>query len=267
MDYKYDKRIITAARVLLFALGGVLGWLIMNAVISAYPAVMTETIQIVAMACCALLLGVVLMLSAKPFVYLTHVVFAAFGKLFRERRPIEIVGVFLGVILGLMIAYLTYSLLTLMLDMFALNVFITVVVAVIACTLGAIGCSHVLRHSDVDEDEPVGFSGYVVDASAFTDKKLYPLLSDWLDGKAAVLGVTSLKLMDSLASGEVPEAAAAYKKLVGEGRLKSVEFGKADGDEKTTVAEYAATKRKKIITADKAGYGECAAPILDLSDL
>lgn len=251
-DKKYDKRIMAAVRLVLLIAGFLLGASCAGVFFKYNPDIVRAGLQIVFMASSGLLLGVALLLSARPIVALALAIAGKLKNFFAKKKPVEVVGYALGIGLGLMVTFFAYVLLSALIPIVPLNVLLTLVIAFVACIVGAIVCAKWLQSTEAEEPtEPADdYTGYVITSGALLNPKAESLVGDWLTGNVFVLGVTVETLVSRVDDADAVEALKTYKLLKESGKLKSVNYTKS-GRENEDVLKYAQAKRLVVITGDE----------------
>lgn len=237
-----DKRIVFLVRVILFIVGAVVGWLAMWQFLTAYPAAVRDPLKIVFEIIAALVAAVALMLSARPIIRLGKLIADGVLKLAARMKPMELVGIVLGIAAGLMVAFLAYALMNLFIPIPALKVVLTVIVAFIACFIASVAFARGLSAPAAEEPAEKRFNGCIVHSSAFESEKL-ALALEWVDGPVIILGKTIRTLIDNMERNEA--ALIRYKELSADEAFRQAEG--AGGDETEAVVRYALTRRLKII--------------------
>lgn len=251
-EKKYDKRIMTAVRLVLLAVGFLLGASFAGVFFSYNPDIVRDSLKIVFISSCGLLLGVALLLSARPFVALLLFLAGKLKNFFAGKKPVEVVGYVLGIALGLMVTFLVYVLLSQFLFIKPLNILITVIVAFVCCIAGAVVCSKWLLTQQDEEDEisDDGYDGYLITADAFYSPKAEHFIGEWLSGNVYVLTASVELLVSRIEEQSAVDALKTYKTLKESSKIKTVTYAKADS-EREDIVKYAALKRLIIITADE----------------
>lgn len=252
-DRKFDKRIMWAARIVLLAGGFMLGASAAGVFFNYNPDVVRAPLRIVIMISCGLVLGVALMLTARPIVSLILSAAIKLKKVFAAKKPIEVVGYVLGIALGLMITFVVYVLLSVLIPIPPLNIVLTLAAAFIFCITGAVVCAKWLTHEEAEESVSPpddGYSGYLMTSAAFYSDRAETLVKEWLQGKVFVLS-PSIELIVSRVEDESAVAALkVYKALKESGRLKTVQLDK-EGGESELIIRFARSKRLAVLAADE----------------
>ncbi|MCI9031337.1 MAG: hypothetical protein HFK09_02305 [Clostridia bacterium] len=271
---KHNKKIMAAVRVVLLFGGFMLGTALAVLFLRGDFVSISDWVRLAIVISCGVLLGLFLMLSARPIVWL---VLAAGEKLkytIRTRRPEEIAGYALGICLGVLLSLVAYILLTLFVPIVALNIALTIVIAVLLSFVGAIVCSRLMlygasRETDTekDKDDDTAADGYIVTSGALANEKAGEIIGRWLTGKLVVLELTGRLLAES-DNERCEDALKLFGTLVAGGKLKCVGYEKS-GEEAKDVISYASSRRLAVITGAKeeAEIYEGKAKVLCLENL
>lgn len=269
---RYNKKVMAAVRIALFVGGFLLGAALAALFFEYKPDLVGDPLKIVFIVSCGLVLGLTLLLSARPIVSLVAAIGVALKKLFTGKSPEQIAGFFLGISLGAMVTFVAYVILRVVLPIRPLVVALTIIAALLFCFLGALVCSRWLcggaeEAEEEGEREESASGGYVMTAAAFFTDKAEELVGNWLQGKAFVLA----RSVELFAEGDGEAAVVAlkvYRSLVQSGKLKTVNYDKGK-DETECVKKYAKLKRLAVITADEEEQSKYADSVkaLNLSSL
>lgn len=238
-----DRRVVFIARVILFIVGAVVGWVAMWQFLLAYPQAVRDSLKIVFEIIAAAVVAFALLLSTRPILYLGKWIADGIKSLTARVKPLEAVGIVLGIAAGLMVAFLAYVLMNLFIPIVAVRIVLTVIIGFVACVAASYAFARGLTAPP--EEEPIAherFNGLIVHSSAFMSERLEHIL-EWLDAPVYVLGRTVKTLIDRM--DVEPDALARYKELAGQEAFRTVES--TETDETQAVVRYAVTKRLKII--------------------
>ena len=266
MKKSYDARILALARVLLFMLGASVGWLAMWQLFLAYPKLVPDGWKIAFDTMAAVFLGGLLALSARPILNVLTYVGAALLRFVSRHRPIELVGVLLGVAVGLMIAFFVSALLRTFLPVKAARVIITVVVALFSVFVASVAFVRLLLAPPEKAEEPAHTAGYILHSSAFRSALVTQLVEDWLNGPVYVSGKTVSALIASVEEDSDP--LVRYRKLEANDSVRRTDAANRLS-ETEEVARLARLKRLKIIVASENGPTDFGAgvKVLDIDTL
>lgn len=261
-----DRRVLIITRVICFVVGAVVGWTAMWQFLVAFPELVRPPLWIVFELIAALVIAAALTLSARPIIYLGKLIGQGVGKLAARLKPMEVVGIVLGLVAGLMVAFLAYVLMNLFIPIAAVRIVLTVIIAFAACIGASIAFARGLTETAVEEEEePVElrYNGMIVHSSAFRSEHLGRIL-DWFDGPVYVLGRTVKTLIDGMEADA--ESLARYRDLAAQDVFRQVETPEVD--ETQAVIRYAVSKRLKIVLcgADDA-FARTPVKLLDLQSL
>lgn len=265
MKKQFDIRILTVARILLFLLGASVGWLCMWQLFLAYPNLVRDGLKIVFDAMVALFTGALLALSARPIVAFIAYLVERTVRFSAQHKPIELVGLLLGVAVGLMIAVFAEVVMRLFLPIKAVRILLTVLIAVVACVVAAVAFVRMLLNPPDTAATATRHTGYIVHSSAFGSAKLETLL-DWLNGEVYVSRKTVNALIEVVEGDSEP--LIRFRRLETGETFRHVESSnKLSEDEE--VARLALMKRLKVI-AKGLGEGEplgVGVKVLDIDSL
>lgn len=250
MKKTYDARILAIARVILFMLGASVGWLAMWQLFLAYPSLVPDGWKIAFDAMAAVFSGGLLALSARPILNMLSYVGAALLRFVSRHRPIELVGVLLGVAVGLMIAFFVSALLQVFLPVKAARVVITVVVALFSVFVASLAFVRLLLSPPEKEEEAVHTVGYILHSSVFRSALVTPLVEDWLNGPVFVSGKTVSALIASVEEDSDP--LVRYRKLEANESVRRIDAANRLS-ETEEIARLARLKRLKIIVGSEDG--------------
>lgn len=261
-DKKYNKKIMAAIRVILFTAGFLLGAALIALFFEYKPELVTGALKIVFIVSCGLILGITLLLSARPIVSLVVAVGGALKKLFTGKSPSQIAGFFLGISLGAMVTFVAYVVMRVVIPIPSLVIALTIIAALLFCFTGATVCSRWLcggADEAEEESEPneVADGGYIMTAGAFCAEKAEEIVGNWLQGKVYVL-THSVELFAERGDEKAVEALRVYRNLVKSGRLKTVGYDKGETEEEK-ITRFARLKSLAVITAsdsESAAYSE-----------
>ncbi len=250
---RYNKKVMAAVRIVLFVLGFLLGAALVALFFEYKPDIVGSTMKIVFIVSCGLVLGLTLLLSARPIVSLVAAIGAALKKLFTGKSPEQIAGFFLGISLGAMVTFVAYVIMRVVLPIRPLVIALTIIAALLFCFLGALVCSRWLCGAEKDEEEDderaeSASGGYIMTAAAFFAERAEELVGNWLQGKVCVLA-RSVELFAEREDGA--QALKTYRNLVKSGRLKTVGYDKGE-TETECIIKYARLKSLAVIAADGA---------------
>lgn len=240
-----DRRVLLITRVVLFIVGAVVGWLAMWQFLLAFPAAVRDGLKVVFEIIAAAVIAFALMLSARPIIYLGKLIAVGVARLAARLKPLEVVGLVLGIATGMMVAFLAYVLMSLFLPIIAVRVVLTVLVGFGACVGASVAFARGLTAPP--EEEPVSgerYHGWILHASAFSSERL-PRMLEWMDGPVYVLGRTIKTLIDGMETD--PDALARYKELSTQDAFRQLES--PETDETQAVTRLALTKRLRIVAA------------------
>lgn len=272
---KLNKKIVKITAAFLFPIGAILGWLIMTGVFSVNPDIVGDGLKLVYKISCAVMVGLLLLLSTKPIIYLVNAIGRFFKNLILNHKPIAVIGGLIGVLLGLMIGYLANALMSLFINIFSLRLILTFVIAALAIYLAGLACSKwLLDNSVVVENDEIRYdNGFIICGKALAEERLIKLfLNGWLTGSAFVLNCTVNKLIEGLGDAGSEQtskkALEGYKKLVDSEKIKLAEYGDFS-DEWQQIIAYSEQKKLKIIVenADKYLVDGKTVNLLNLNDL
>lgn len=244
MKKQVDNRILFVVRILLFMLGATVGWLAMRQVFLTYPTLVRDGLKVAFDTVAALTLGAVLALSARPIMQFAVYVGRGIVRFANRHKPIELVGVLLGLAVGLMIAFFAAVVMQLFVPIVAVRVAVTVVVALIASFFSAVAFVRLLLSPAETEPAESRAAGYILHSSAFASGAVVTLVEEWLNGPVYVSGKTVTELIAGVETDSDP--------LVRYRHLESAEsVRRADSANKLTenedVARLARIKRLKVI--------------------
>ena len=255
----FNKKITAAVRVILLIGGALLGAALAVLFFRYNFVDIPAGIRIAVIVSCGALLGLFLMLSTRPIIWLVYALGGKIKDIVRTRRPEEIAGYALGIAFGVVLALALYIGLMVLVPLPALNIALTFVAAIVFAFVGAIVFSRIMSHEaggakaeTEGASEPAeisGDNGYIVTGGAFFSERAQELLGRWLTGKLAVLETTGLIINES-ESEKKDAALRLYGSLTAGGRLKVVAYSKS-GDEAADIAAYAAAHRLAVITGSR----------------
>jgi uncharacterized protein YacL len=207
----------------------------------------------------AILCGGILSLSALPI----RTAFHGFANFLRRRfkgiRVVDIAGVMLGVVVGLVFSFLTEFLFRLFLHIVGVRILIDVIIGLSAAFLTGISVSGWLAAeknkrdgNDVSQDSQgqfKGYKGYLLTESALRNPKTPDICRRWIDGNIYVLASTVKNLREqNSGEAEVLTAYAAFQSLFNARVVKILEFDTSAGALEVYL-EAAKSKKLKIIAA------------------
>ena len=271
---KHNKKIMAAVRAVLFIGGFMLGTALAVLFLRGDFVSLSDWVRLAIVISCGALLGLFLLLSARPIVWLVLATGEKLKDTVRTHRPEEIAGYALGIALGVLLALAAYVLLTLFVPIVALNIALTIVIAVLLSFVGAIVCSRLMLYgasreaeAEKDTDEDASIGGYIVTSGAFASEKAEEIVGRWLSGKLVVLELTG-RLISESGGTEKERSLKLFGTLIASGKPKSVGYEKS-GDEAKDVASYAASHRFAVITGtnEEAKLYEGRAKVLCLENL
>lgn len=257
MKYKkYNSKIMAAVRAVLFIGGFTLGASLAVIILRGDFVSLSDWVRLAIVISSGALLGLFLLLSARPIVWLVLATGEKLKETIRTRRPEEIAGYALGIALGVLFSLAAYVLLTLFVPIVALNIALTIVIAFLLSFVGAIVCSRLMLYgssveteAEKNTEEETATGGYIVTSRALKHEKASEIIGRWLTGKLVVLELTGRLLAES-DEEESSDALKLFGTLVAGGKLKCVGYEKS-GDETRDVAAYASSHRLAVITGTK----------------
>lgn len=266
MKKSYDFRILVAARVILFMLGATVGWLSMWQLFLVYPSLVPDGLKITFDSVVALFLGALLALSARPILNVLSYIGAAILRFVSGHRPIELVGVLLGLAVGLMIAFFSDAIMRLFIPVKAVRIVVTVVIGLIAVFTASVAFARMLLSPPERTEEAVHPVGYILYSSAFLSPKLTQLAEEWFNGPVYVTAKTVGALIAAVETDSEP--LIRYRKLEGNDSVRRSDAGNRL-TEAEEVARLARLKRLKIVVSSSAAVPDFGAgvKVLDIDTL
>ncbi|MCL2062623.1 MAG: hypothetical protein FWH03_08400 [Firmicutes bacterium] len=274
MKSQRERRIMILMRLVLFLTGTLIGALSMWQALDSMTISFAVWTKICFYTAAILFVGGVMMLSARPLREGFHSFSQSVRKKFKAVKAVDIAGITLGLLLGLIAAFLCEFLFAMFLPILALRVFIAVVLGLLCAFLTAVAVSGWLgtgREESKPEQEAEflrGAKGYLLTEAALGEAKIISICKLWLTGNIYVLSKTA----DKLAAADETEAGSAayenFKALYTAKAVKILEF-LSDGGTDAYVDAAEAKKLKIIAAKSDAALNEAKrrAVVLSLDEL
>lgn len=255
---KFDKRLMAALRAVLLIAGVVLGSSFALLYLRYATAIsVSETLKTVIILSCGAILGLALMLSARPIASLIGAIAKALKVAVATKNPLELVGYALGTAFGVMAAFVLYVVLSAVTSLpQPLIIILTFAAALLCCFVGALICSRWLMHRDSAEQEEENDkenlrpAGYILTRNALAHERAEEIVGKWLGFSGSKIVVLQRSIDGLKAEGRSEEDADALpEKLSLSCGLKIVNYLK-NSEEREDILAYAVQKRLAVVTAD-----------------
>jgi hypothetical protein len=251
MENGFNRKLLTAARAILFAIGAAAGVLGIRQTFEAYPSLVSNpALRMVFYCVGAIVPALVLTLSAAPVLYAARALGAKLRGRFGGLRAYDAAGVMIGVVTGAMFGYICDAVTGLFLHVAALRILIDAAVAFVAAYVGAAASLHWLKSGDPVETFR-GDGGYIFTASALAQAKTAALCERWLTGKKFVSDKTVAALAENPADERFVTALGNFRAL-SEAKAVSVAVFPCGEDEAEAFSAECARRGLKIVAATRA---------------
>lgn len=228
-------------------------------------------------------LGGIFLLSAPLVRLMFHKMAGYWRARFKDFKTVDVAGIAAGIVVGLTVAFLINFIFEVFLPILALRLFIAVVLGLIMAFITVVATSSWL--SKVQEGEPILtddtnltvklLKGFLLTPNALEHPKILLLSENWLEGSVFVLAKLAQQL-EQLDAGERFESNAYknYKELRQKRLIKVLDYFSPKAFDEELEAEYyidaAIAKKVKIVTDSngiKALTNPKSAVILNLDEL
>ncbi len=263
---KFNRKLMIIMRVCLLCVGFAVGFLLMHLLIREYPRPSSDKYPYIYCTGSGLVLGMILMLSARSVVWLCHTVGSGIKRALVGAKPFMLAAVLVGLAFCALLTYLFDFLLSFSGIAIGLRVVLDVAFvcsSVSLCVFAALKIAQAFSGIGSEKENERTFqNGYVLTAAALRCDGIVGFCRDWLIGSIAVLDCTVALLIEG---GERDCAALkAYGELVACGCVVTV--SERGQNEWECVTEYARENNLRILS-DTADGKDADVPVLGFCDL